>query len=378
MLSFTILKKSSKNRARLGLLKTSHGVIETPAFVPVATQATVKALNSERVLETGTQLLIANTYHLHLRPGEKIIASHGGLHDFMRWPKPLMTDSGGFQVFSLGFGKDLGANKIANKHTRQTITADAKPKLLKIGEDGVRFRSHIDGKELFIGPRESMKIQKALGADIIFAFDECPPPQATREYMERSMAKTHRWAKISLDEHDPKQALYGIVQGGQFKDLRIQSAKFIGSLPFDGFGIGGEFGADKKEMSRMLGWVADELPESKPRHLLGVGYPEDIELAVRAGMDTFDCITPTHYARRGMAYTAKGMLDLMKRSFEKDKKPVDPSCACSVCKTYTRSYIHHLLRAREITPLELLTFHNLHFFNTKLKEIREKIKKEKL
>ncbi|MBI2039192.1 MAG: tRNA guanosine(34) transglycosylase Tgt [Candidatus Niyogibacteria bacterium] len=382
MISFKILKRSSKSRARLGLLRTPHGDIETPAFVPVATQATVKVLNSERVLETGTQLLIANTYHLHLRPNEKIIKAHGGLHDFMNWPRPLMTDSGGFQVFSLGFGKDLGGNKITkNRATWKPsfqVEGGAQPKLLKIGEDGVHFRSHIDGKELFIGPKESMRIQKALGADIIFAFDECPPPQATREYMKRSMDKTHRWAKISLDEHDPKQALFGIVQGGKFRDLRIESARFIGSLPFDGFGIGGEFGADKKEMSRMLGWVADELPEQKPRHLLGVGYPEDIELAVRAGMDTFDCITPTHYARRGMAYTGKGMLDLMKRSYEKDKKPVDPACACVVCKTYTRSYIHHLLRAREITPLELLTFHNLHFFNAKLREIREKIKRGKI
>ncbi len=374
MISFKLVKKSAKSRARLGLLETARGVVETPAFVPVATQATVKALDSRAVLETKTQLLIANTYHLHIRPGEKIVKSAGGLHDFMAWPRPLMTDSGGFQVFSLGFGKDLGTTKISKAPSKMEIRESAQPKLIKITEDGVHFRSYVDGKELFIGPRESMRIQSALGADIIFAFDECPPPQATEKYLERSLEKTHRWAKISLNTHDPKQALYGIVQGGRFKNLRAESAKFISSLDFDGFGIGGEFGADKKEMSDMLGWVADELPEKKPRHLLGVGYPDDIERAVRAGMDTFDCIAPTHYARHGKVYTSDGMLDLRKNIFARDKKPLDPKCACRVCETYSRAYLHHLLRAFEIAPLELLTFHNLYFFNTKLETIREQIR----
>ena len=375
MISFRILKKSRESRARLGILHTPHGDIETPGFVPVATQAAVKALNSQKVLETGSQLLIATAYHLHLRPGEKIVRAHGGLHDFMQWPRPLMTDSGGFQIFSLGFGKDLGSTKISHAYDKQKIRESAQPKLIKITDDGVHFRSYVDGAPLFIGPRESMKIQSALGADIIFAFDECPPPQATHAYLECSLEKTHRWAKLSLAAHDPKQALYGIVQGGKFKDLRLKSARTIRALDFDGFGIGGEFGASKKEMKQMLERVADGLPEHKPRHLLGVGYPEDINIAVRAGIDTFDCIAPTHYARHGIAYTSNGMLDLDKRALARDKKPVDSACSCFVCKTYSRSYIHHLLRANEITPLELLTFHNLHWFNAKLTEIREKIKK---
>ncbi len=348
--------------------------METPAFVPVATQAVVKALDSARVLETKTQLLIANTYHLHLRPGERIIKNAGGLHSFMHWPRPLMTDSGGFQVFSLGFGKDLASSKMSKKREREEIPPALQPTSLKITEDGVLFRSYLDGKELFIGPRESMAIQRALGADIIFAFDECPPPRVAEAYMIASVEKTHRWAKRSLDAHDPKQALYGIVQGGRFKNLRIQSARFIGALPFDGFGIGGEFGASKREMGNMLHSVSDELPHGKPRHLLGVGHPEDIEIIVRAGMDTFDCIAPTHYARRGIAYTSKGMVDLKKKIFGRDKKPLDPSCSCFVCTSYSRHYLHHLLRAHEITPLELLSFHNLYFFNTRLEDIRRRIK----
>lgn len=378
MISFQVLKSSTKSRARLGVLSTPHGDVETPTLVGVATQATVKALFLEDVKETKTQLLICNTYHLHLRPGEKIVKAGGGLHKYMQWDRPLMTDSGGFQVFSLGFGKELGMSKILKQKSDQEISSDSKPKFLKITEDGVLFRSYIDGKEVFLGPKESIRIQEALGADIMFAFDECPPPIADEHYMRKSLEKTHRWAKACLASKKTSQALYGIVQGGKHKQLRKESAEMIGSMPFDGFGIGGEFGIGKGERSSMLSLVTDLLPFEKPRHLLGTGYIEDIPLLIKEGIDTFDTIVPTHYARRGIAFTSKGRVDLQKTIYLKDKAPIDRTCSCKVCVTYTRSYITHLLRAHEITPLSLLSYHNLHFFNAYVAKLREDIKKGKL
>lgn len=395
-MEFKIAKKSKKSRARLGFLKTSHGVVETPSFVPVATRAVVKTLTSEEVLQTKSQILIANTFHLHLKPGEKLLKNNGGIHKFMKWPKPLMTDSGGFQVFSLGFGKDHGVGKILKKisetGTRKNLSPGLvkfgqQPKLLKITEDGVKFTSYYDGKELFLGPKESIKIQGDIGADIIFAFDECTSPLADYEYTKKSMEVTHKWAKICLKIGGsrlrsgygaPKQAMYGIVQGGKYKDLRIESAKIIGGMEFEGFGIGGEFGDDKSQMTKMLKWVINELPKDKPRHLLGIGHPDDMLKIVKEGIDTFDCIAPTHYARRGAAFTSIGKIDLNKTKFINDKKPIDKNCDCSVCQNYTRGYIHYLLRAHEITPLKLLTFHNLYFFNSYMEKIREGIKKGKI
>ncbi|MDP3710473.1 MAG: tRNA guanosine(34) transglycosylase Tgt [bacterium] len=377
-MEFKILKKSAKNKARVGILKTPHGEVETPTLVPVATQAVVKTLTSEEVLKTGSQILIANTYHLHLRPGEKLIKSSGGIHKFMNWSKPLMTDSGGFQVFSLGFGKDLGTGKIIAEEKSEVIKKGQQPKLLKIEKDGVHFTSYIDGQKLFIGPRESIKIQEGIGADIIFAFDECPPPQASYEYMEKSLEKTHVWAKICLKAQSAswrtKQALFGIVQGGRFRDLREKSAKFMSTLDFPGFGIGGEFGGDKETMAKILQWTLAKLPEEKPRHLLGIGHPEDIEPIIKAGVDTFDCTVPTHYGRRGVAFVSGGKLDLKKGQFLKDKNPLDKNCSCETCKNHTRSYIAHLFKAGEITALKLLSFHNLYFFNHWIARIREKIK----
>jgi len=377
-INFKILKKSKLSRARLGLLETSHGMVETPCLVPVATQAVVKTLDSKEVEATKSQILISNTFHLHLKPGEKIVEKAGKIHKFMNWKRPLMTDSGGYQVFSLGFGTDYGlGSKILKKEQErgEVIKENTQPQQIKINNDGVEFRSPLNGDKLFIGPKESIKIQEKIGADIIFAFDECTPPLADYGYVKKSLEKTHRWAEICLKTKKSNQALYGIVQGSRFKDLRIESAKFIGSLDFDGFGIGGEFGNDKKEMGKMIEWVVDELPEKKPRHLLGVGYLEDMERIIKAGVDTFDCTVPTHYARRGIAFTSEGKLDMKKTIYLKKNEPLDKGCVCNVCQNYKKDYICHLLKANEITGMKLLTFHNLHYFNTFVEEIRNKIKR---
>jgi len=381
---FKILKKSKKSRARLGKIETSHGIIETPTLIPVATQAVVKTLTAEEVSETGAQALIANTFHLHLKPGEQVVRKMGGIHKFMNWSKPLMTDSGGFQVFSLGFGLEYGLQKISKSKTK--VKTGHQPKNIRITDSGVWFRSPIDGQKLFIGPEESINIQQQIGADIIFAFDECTPPNADRKYTIQSLEKTHAWAVESLLIHKStsprsirnRAALFGIVQGGKYKDLRRKSAKLIASLPFAGFGIGGEFGDDKKTMINMIRVVNAELPEAKPRHLLGIGHPEDILPIIKEGIDTFDCTVPTHYARRGVAFVEKNRLEIRKAKFLTDKKPLDPKCACKVCKNYSRAYIHHLLKAHEITALRLLTFHNLFYFNDYVENIRKLIKRGKV
>ncbi len=379
MFEFKILKKSKNSRARFGIIKTGHGEIETPTLVPVATQAVIKTLESKEVIETKTQILIANTFHLHLKPGEKIIQLAGGLHQFMNWKKPLMTDSGGFQVFSLGFGFDFKIGKILKYFPEvefgEKITKNAQPRFLKITAEGVYFRSPLDGRELFLGPRESIKIQEDLGADIIFAFDECTSPLSSFEYAKKALERTHHWAKICLKEKTSNQALFGIVQGSRFKKLREKSAKFINSLEFDGFGIGGDLGKSKKEMFKILDWVIPFLDQRKPRHLLGIGYLEDIEKIIKAGIDLFDCTVPTHYARHGIAFSGNLKLDLKKSKFLKDKKPIDKNCSCFVCQNYKRNYLSHLFRAGEMTAKKLLTFHNLYFFNNFVAKIREKIKK---
>lgn len=378
MIKFKTEFKSKKSNARIGILKTPHGQIETPSFVGVATQAVVKTLTSEEVKQTGSQILISNTFHLHLKPGEKFLKKAGGIHKFMNWDRPLMTDSGGFQVFSLGFGRDHGVGKILKQKSNLVIKAGKKPKNVKITDDGVFFRSPVDGRKLFLGPFESIKIQEAIGADIMFAFDECTSPVADYFYTKKSLEKTHRWAKVCLDSKKTDQALYGIVQGGKFEDLRVESANYIGSLPFDGFGIGGEFGDEKRTMSEMLEFTLKHLPGDKPIHLLGIGHLEDIPEIMKAGIDTFDCIVPTHYARHGIAFTTEGRLDMRKSVFLNDKKPLDEKCGCSTCQNYRRNYITHLLKADEITALRLLTFHNLYYFNSYVAHLREEIKKGNL
>lgn len=378
MISFTTLKQSGKSRGRAGILKTPHGEIETPTFVGVATQATMKALTWDQVRETGTQVLIENTFHLHLKPGEKIIKKAGGLHKFQNWNGPIMTDSGGFQVFSLGFGMDHGVGKILKEKSDISISEGQQPQRLKITEDGVEFRSPIDGTKIFLGPHEATKIQEDLGADIINAFDECTSPVADYEYTKKSMEKTHKWAKLSLDSKKTKQAMYGIVQGGKFKDLRIESARVIGKMDFSGIAIGGEFGDDKKTLTEMLDWVMPELPSEKPRHLLGIGHPADFLPIIKSGVDTFDCITPTHYARHGMVFTSTGRVNMRKSEMLKDNEPLDKKCTCFVCQQYKRSYLAHLLKAHEITPLTLLSYHNLYFFQHTISKIREDIKNGKI
>ena len=400
MIEFKVLKKSKKSAARLGVLKTPHGEVMTPAIVPVATLAAVKALRSDEIAATGTQLLISNTYHLHLQPGEKIVKAAGGINKFMNWDRPTMTDSGGFQVFSLGFGRDLGVGKNSIKYypgkLEKAIEQGNQPKYLKMTEDGVYFRSPLTGEELFLGPEESIAIQQRLGADIMFAFDECPPPGATHEYMLQSLARTHRWAKRSLAARTSTQALYGIVQGADFEDLRKNGARTIARMDgFDGFGIGGDIGESKDESRKVLQWVIPLLNQSRPRHLLGIGHPEDIELIIKGGVDTFDCTVPTHYARRGIAFVSKksgvrgggshgtgavgtpheGRVDFNKAALLKDKGPIDAACECMVCQKYQRAYIAHLMRANEITGGALLTFHNLFFFNAYVAKMREKIAK---
>lgn len=390
MIEFKVVYKSKKSNARIGILKTPHGEIETPSFVGVATQAVVKTLTSREAEEAKSQILIANTFHLHLKPGEKFIKKAGGIHKFMNWDRPLMTDSGGFQVFSLGFGRDHGVGKILKKKSNLTIKSGSKtrsdlaitegqqPQNVKVTDDGVFFRSPVDGKKLFIGPKESIKIQESIGADIMFAFDECTSPVADYDYTKRSLEKTHRWAEICLSSKKTKQALYGIVQGGKFRDLREESAEFIGNLPFDGFGIGGEFGDEKKTMTEMLNLTLPHLPKTKPVHLLGIGHLGDIPEIIKTGIDTFDCIVPTHYARHGVAFTSTGRLDMKKSNLLTDKNPLDKKCKCETCLNYKRNYIAHLLKANEITGLRLMTMHNLHFFNSYVEKLRDDIKKNRL
>lgn len=382
MIEFSILKQSRKSRARLGVLKTPNGTIETPALVPVATQAAVKTLTAEAAATTGSQVLICNTFHLHLRPGEKIVRHAGGLHRFMNWQRPLMTDSGGFQVFSLGFGRDQNVGKVLKyfpgQKAREKLKKKAQPHSVKISSDGVFFRSPLNGSKLFLGPRESMRIQRDLGADIIFAFDECTSPLASKEYIIESLERTHRWAETCIREHSGRQALFGIVQGSHFRQLREDSARFISKLDFDGYGIGGDLGETKKDMDNILAWTVPHLDPRLPRHLLGVGYLEDMERIMRGGADLFDCTVPTHYARRGVAFTSRGRLNLNLSAAMRDKRPVDRLCRCEACAGYTRQYIAHLLKAREMTAMSLLTVHNLTYFNAYVAALREKIRQGKL
>ena len=405
---FKIEKKLKNSLGRAGVLKTAHGEIQTPAFVPVGTKASVKALTPEQVRDLGAEVILANTYHLYLQPGDELVARAGGLHKFMNWNGPLITDSGGFQVFSLGVAYDYGINKfIALDAPLPEVVEEAydtlrKNKKAQVTEDGVKFQSIIDGSEHFLSPEKSIQIQNNLGADIIFAFDECTSPHAPYKYLKESIGRTHRWAKRSLAEHiklenqrqsrsqvlgspspsarpDPSselvsdfpQALFGIVQGGRYRDLREESAKIIGAMAFDGFGIGGSF--IKEDMNEAVKWVNDILPEEKPRHLLGVGEPEDLFGGIENGCDLFDCVTPTRNARNGTLYTKNGKININNEKFRNDFSPIENDCECYTCKNYTRSYLAHLFHGKEMLAATLASIHNLYFIVNLVKKIRQSI-----
>lgn len=388
--SFEITHQSTKSAARTGLLHTPHGTVETPAFVPVATRGALRLVDSTESAALGSQLYICNTFHLNLSPGPDVVAANGGLQGYTHLNKPLFTDSGGFQVYSLGFGSDHSMGKILQQDTEKTLEVGASAQNVKITEEGAHFRSPVQGDKMFLSPESSIEIQEKLGADVMFAFDECPSPLSTKEYLRESLDRTHRWAQRCIDARDAgrkkyvggrygyMQALYGIVQGGGFEDMRIESARTLAKMDFEGFGIGGEFGYDKDSLEKMLRVTTAELPHDKPRHVLGVGHPEDFEYIARGGGDTFDCIAPTHYARRGMVFTRAGRVDVRKPAAVQNFAPLDPTCTCSVCTTYTTSFIAHLVRSEELTGMKLVTMHNLHYFNKLAKEVREKIRKNEL
>lgn len=391
-LKFTVEKKSQNSLARAGRITTPHGVIETPAFVPVATQAVFKGVPPEAAKEAGTQVIFANTFHLHLSPGEAVVKAAGGLHKFMNWSAPIMTDSGGFQIFSLGVAYGQGVSKVATGEpatpkenfsgfTRLLAGSDAEKNflsgsgsLVKIDDDGVDFRSPRDGSLHRLTPESSISIQHDLGADIILAFDECTTPQAPYEYQKEALNRTHAWAKRSLVEHQrlgSDQALYGIVQGGRFPDLRIESARIIGELGFDGFAIGGSF--NKEDIGAVVALVNNHLPPDRPRHLLGIGEIEDIFAAVANGVDTLDCVTPTRLGRHGAVETKHGRLNLVSSKFASDFNPIETDCACATCQNYSRAYLSHLFRSKEMLSTTLASIHNLYFFASLLAQIRQAI-----
>lgn len=382
-MKFSIEKKLDGSLGRAGVIETAHGVIETPAFVSVGTKATVKALTPEQIKETGAQVVLGNTYHLYLEPGEKRIKSFGGLHKFMNWQGPMMTDSGGFQVFSLGaaYGKEISkVVKITDpaQMLQERSLEGEEPRLAKIGADGVSFRSHHDGSLHYITPEKSIEIQHDLGADIIFAFDECTSPAETLRYQEEALDRTHRWAKRSLEHHEELisreghgPALFGIVQGGRDEGLRKKSAEYISSLGFDGFGIGGSFA--KEDMETAVKWVNEILPEDKPRHLLGIGEPEDLFMGVENGVDLFDCVAPTRNGRGGTLYTHQGKVNIRNAEFREDTRPLDEECGCSVCENYSRAYLCHLFRAHEMLGGTLGSIHNLYFIINLVKKMRQAI-----
>jgi len=378
---FKIEKKLKGSLGRVGVLSTPHGDILTPAFVAVGTKATVKSLNPEQVKDAGTQVVLGNTYHLYLQPGDEIVREAGGIGKFMNWSGPTMTDSGGFQVFSLGaaYGKDI--SKVTKVTDPSLLIPDRfddsdAPRLAKIGQDGVSFKSHLDGSIHYITPEKSIQIQHNLGADIIFAFDECTSPAEDLRYQEEALERTHRWAERSLVEHkklntENKISLFGIVQGGREESLRKKSAEFIKSLDFDGFGIGGSFA--KEDMSSAVKWVNEILPEEKPRHLLGIGEPEDLFMGVENGVDLFDCVAPTRLGRNGTIYTKTGKIIIMNTKFRNDFKPIEEDCECYTCKNYSRAYIAHLFHGKEMLAGTLASIHNLYFIVNLVKKIRQSI-----
>lgn len=377
-LQFDISKSIPGALGRAGAISTPHGVIHTPAFAVVGTKGTVKGLLPEQLKAAGAQVVLGNTYHLYLQPGEQAVAEVGGLHPFMRWQGPTITDSGGFQVFSLGAAFDRSVSKVATESIEdgeETVQVQ----LAKVDEDGVDFRSHVDGSLHRFTPERSIEIQHNLGADIIFTFDECTSPRASYEYQKQAMERTHRWAKRCLTHHKKlggSQSLFGIVQGGRFEDLRKESAQVISAMEvegggFDGFGIGGSF--TKEDMGTAVRWVNDVLPEDKPRHLLGIGEPMDIFAGVENGCDLFDCVAPTRLGRNGTLYTTEGTINIENAAFRSDTRPIEEQCSCYVCTHYDRRYLAHLFRAREMLGPILGSLHNISFILSLMGSIRKAI-----
>jgi queuine tRNA-ribosyltransferase len=377
-IEFTIEKKLEGKLGRAGTIKTTHGEIQTPAFVIVGTKATVKSVTPEQLKELGAQVVLANTYHLYLQPGDKVMAEMGGLNKAMAWDGPSMTDSGGFQVFSLGAAYGQNISKIASAEA-PTLELAAAPqesvmKMASIDHDGVMFKSIIDGSTHYFTPEKSIEVQHNIGADIIFAFDECTSPNEPLRYQQEALDRTHRWAKRCVEFHKSKeisqrQALFGVVQGGRYEELRKESAKALAEMDFDGFGIGGSFA--KEDMSSAVQWVNEVLPEEKPRHLLGIGEPEDLFMAVENGCDLFDCVAPTRIARNGQVYTSKGKINLMNAQYREDYAPIDESCGCYTCKNFTKAYVAHLHHSKEILAYTLCSIHNLYFIVNLVKKMRQ-------
>lgn len=393
--SFNIEKTISGALGRAGVIRTPHGEIETPAFIVVGTKGTVKALTPEQLLDTGVQSVLANTYHLFLEPGEEIIKEAGGLNKFMNWEGPTWTDSGGFQVFSLGAAFGKGVSKFAKEGNVEEKEAetDSRPnvynkelaqshgKLCIVDEEGVTFTSHIDGSMHRFTPERSIEIQHNIGADIMFAFDECTSPTADRKYQKEALDRTHRWAKRSILAHKQNyqalenQWLFGIVQGGLEKDFRKESADVLSKMDFDGYGIGGCFNKDGLDESLKI--VNSTLPEGKPRHLLGIGEPIDLFIGIENGIDTFDCVTPTRIARTGSVYTRKGTINLFNTKYRNDFSPIDNKIDSYTSKNYTKAYLAHLFRSNEILGATLASIHNIYFIVNLVKDIRQSILEDK-
>ena len=383
--SFQVIAKDKNSKARAGIIHTKHGKILTPYLVTVATRAHVIAVTPKDIKKIKIQAMLANTYHLHMLKLDKKIKSQGGLAKFMKFNNPTLTDSGGFQAFSLGWGRVHNSSKIGfipNKNNiRKNESQDKNDRLAIITPSGVKFKSVYDDKWHFIGPKESMQIQSDLGADIIMAFDECTSPFSNKEYTSRSLEKTHKWERLSLKYKDKKQALYGIIQGGEHRDLRIKSTKYINSLPFEGIAIGGSFGKAKKRLYRILDWTVPLL-DSRPRHLLGIGWIEDIFECVERGIDTFDCVETTRVARHGNLFISpqsggkkenKFKLKINRSIYEKDKKPIDKKCKCYTCKHYSRAKLRALFKSKNPEYKRLATIHNLSFMHNLCLTIRRAI-----
>lgn len=391
-MSFSFELLQPRGAARRGRIHTPHGVIETPEFLPVGTQATVKAVTPAQLHELGVQGLLCNTYHLFLRPGSPLVEQLGGLHKFMAWDRPIMTDSGGFQAFSLGAGRDMGVGKIGGifpgeDRARPSVARreGSGQKLVKISEQGVQFRSHLDGSAHMLTPERSIEIQQQLGADMILAFDECTSPLADKSYTASSMERTHRWALRCLDARRSNgQALYGILQGGAYQDLRAQALEFMTPLPWDGFAVGGSLGKTKADMLKVLDWTVPGLPPDRPRHLLGIGEPEDLFEGVARGIDTFDCVIPTRFARNGNVFVApgragrsrRGTWNVLNARFREVDEPIDPSCSCYCCRNFTLAYLRHLHKAEEILGATLCSLHNVHYLLQLARQIRESLERD--